>query len=124
MLIWVFKRISRFSYRVHIFLWYFEKGMQNDYPLCCIAHFSWNAADPKFKKIGPRGQAMGPAVYRGAVHIHVDKVYVPCWFHLHIRRHPNWRAYQESPPHHPHHPKLFYIEPILKSNKHQARSKS
>jgi hypothetical protein len=71
--------------RVANFLYFFQQGRQNKYPICCIIHFSWDRAIKQ----------LPPAIMRGTITICPEKVYVPCKFH--IRRHLTWKSYNAEP---------------------------
>jgi hypothetical protein len=90
----------RFWVRIHGFLRYFRIGLANHYPVCCVSQFAWEASEPV------RSQPY-QAVKRGGIFEPDGRIYVPC--SLHIRRHPNWRAWDEND--HRYQLRLFTMEP-------------
>lgn len=79
------KHSTRATGRTHAFLHYFRIGKGYGYPTCCVVHFALNMANGKHDRY--------PARERGSI-VTDEKHYVPCG--LHIRRNPNWRAWDED----------------------------
>lgn len=81
---YTFGYTGKYCTKVARFLHTVQVGLEEGYPICCVAHFSFDYAND---------YKVAPALSRGSIRRSPDSTYVPCIFHK--RRHPLWEPYEK-----------------------------